>query len=195
MKASHGRGSVRGRRGEKGYTLPELLIALAIGMLVVFGATSMVMMAVKAEPRTSEKAGQLQQARTVAERLVRELRQGREVIAASATGLEVITTVHGSSCGAGGGAGTLLCRVVYECEGGACTRAEREPDGSGSAPAEQVVSGLSSPAVFGYEAEEGQSPNYVTVRMVFPGGQGGESVTVADGAELRNWSPTPQLEE
>lgn len=181
---------------EEGYTLPELLVALAIGLLVAFGATSMVMMAVKAEPRTSEKAGQLQQGRTMTERLVRELRQGEEVLNPAPSGLEVLTMVHATSCGGAAGGSATLCRVVYACEAGTCTRAERNPDGSGSAPAEQVAGGLASDEVFEYEASvEGQPPNYVAVRLEFPGGDGGETVTVADGAGLRNWAPGLELEE
>jgi prepilin-type N-terminal cleavage/methylation domain-containing protein len=182
---------------EEGYTLPELLIALAIGLLVAFGATSMVMMAVKAEPRTSQKAGQLQQGRAMSERLVRELRQGEEVIAPwSASELELLTMVHATSCGGTGGSSSILCRVEYKCEAGTCTRAERNPDGSGSGPAEELVSGLASSNVFEYESsEEGQPPNYVSVRLEFPSELGGESVTVADGAGLRNWAPALELEE
>lgn len=182
---------------EEGYTLPELLIALAIGLLVAFGATSMVMMAVKAEPRTSEKAGQLQQGRAMSERLVRELRQGEEVIAPwAADELELLTMVHSSSCGGSAGGSSILCRVEYECEAGTCTRAERNPDGSGGAAAEQIVSGLASSNVFGYESSgEGQPPNYVSVSLEYPGETGGESVTVADGAGLRNWAPALELEE
>lgn len=181
---------------EEGYTLPELLVALAIGLLVAFGATSMVMMAVKAEPRTSEKAGQLQQGRAMTERLVRELRQGEEVFNPTASGVEVLSMVHATSCGGAAGGSAILCRMIYACEAGACTRAERNPDGSGSAPAEEVVSGLASSDVFGYESSgEEQTPNYVTVKLEFPGQSGAESVTVADGAGLRNWSPALEVEE
>lgn len=202
MSRLPGRGAVGERlSGEAGYSLPELLVALMIGMLVAFGATSVVMMAVKAQPRTTEKAAQIQQGRTMTERLVRELRQGEEVTEPNGSGpptasaLEVLTLVQTSSCGASGGGSSMLCRVIYECGGTVCTRAERQPDGSGTAPAEEVVRGISTPEVFSYQTSEtGLTPNYVGVELVFPGEDGAEAVTVADGAGLRNWSPTPEGE-
>ena len=44
---------------------------------------------------------------------------------------------------------------------------------------------IASNAVFGYQTSaSGQA--YVGLRLIFPGESGGESVTVADGAEMRN---------
>jgi len=182
--------TVRPGGREAGYTFPELIVAMMIGLLVAFGATSVVMMAVKAEPRTSARAGQLQQGRTMAERLVRELRQGGEVYTATASELSFLTRVHGSSCDGSPGATSILCRVTYSCDANGCNRMVQDPEGGDAAPGRRLVSDIDGPAVFTYlSPEPGQPPNYVGVELVFPSESGGESVTIADGAALRNWAP------
>lgn len=172
--------------GESGFTLPELLVALTIGLLVAAGAATMLMVAVKAQPRTSERAAQIQQGRVMLETLTRELRQGETVSNASASGLQILTYVHTSACGSGTAGGEArMCLVIYSCADGSCVRTERDPDGSGTAPPRTVVAGISDPAVFSYQG--GADATYVGVRLVFPQDDGEEAVTLSDGAALRNF--------
>jgi prepilin-type N-terminal cleavage/methylation domain-containing protein len=173
-------------RSESGFTLPELLIALMIGLLIAAGAATMLMVAVKAQPRTSERAAQIQQGRVMLENLTRELRQGETVSNASPSGLQILTYVHTSGCGSGTpGGDARMCLVTYACSDDSCVRTERDPGGGGSAPARTVVTGIADPAVFSYEG--GSDTTYVGVRLVFPQADGEEAVTLSDGAALRNY--------
>lgn len=173
---------------ESGFTLPELLIAAAMGLVVAAAGMTMVMVAVKSQPRISERAAQIQQGRTMLERLSRELRQGDDVTNATANALRVHTFVDGSDCG--GVQGTAVpCWVDYACSADSCTRTV-EGD-----TAEIVVSGITAPEIFCYAPWDGQSscgaatgtdPAYVALRLSFPADDGGESVTLDNGISLRN---------
>ena len=55
----------------------------------------------------------------------------------------------------------------------------------GTTTTEQLVSGLSSSAVFGYSPDSA-NPDYVTMRLVFPAEGGDDAVTLEDGVDLRN---------
>lgn len=171
-------------------TLIELLVATAIGMVVLGGAVTVFVGAVRSEPRTADKVGSIQEGRVAVERITRELRQGVDVGTATASTLELVTYVKRSSCTGGTASTSIACRVTYTCSAGTCTRTVAEPDGSGAGPTVQVASGLSSDAVFDYtagesEAEPEADPEFVEVRLSFASREGGP-VVVADGVALRN---------
>lgn len=175
-------------RDESGFTLPELLIGAAIALVVAAAGMMVVTIAVKSQPRITDRAAQIQQGRTMLERLSRELRQGDDVTNATATALRVHTFVDGSDCG--GVQGTAVpCWVDYACSADTCTRTV-EGD-----TAEVVASGLRSADVFCFTPWDGQSacgattavdPAYVALRLSFPGEDGAETVTLDDGISLRN---------
>lgn len=166
-------------------TLIELLVAAMIGMVVLGGAVTVFIGAVRSEPRTADKVGSIQEGRWAVERMTRELRQGVDVETATATTLELVTYVKQSSCAGGAASSSIPCRVVYDCEEGACTRTVAEPDGSASGPTVQVVDGLSSNEVFAYSGEPEADPEFAEVRLSFTSREGGP-VVVADGVALRN---------
>jgi Tfp pilus assembly protein PilW len=170
---------------EDGYTLVEVLVASVLG-LVVFGAGVIVFTAaVHSQPQQNARGVQVQHARTAAEAIVRELRQGVEVPAATATQLSVVTYVKSATCGGASAASAIPCRVTYGCASGACTRVEANPDGSAPGPARTVVSGLSSSDVFSYSPTP-TAPAWVGITLAFPAGNGDDAITVEDGAALRN---------
>ena len=70
----------RGIRSEAGFSFPELLVGMMIMLLVAAGAMSLVTTLVRSQPKVSERTGQIQQGRTMLERLTRELRQGNAVL-------------------------------------------------------------------------------------------------------------------
>ena len=180
--------AARLRRSERGYTLVELLVAGAMGMIVLGAGVTVFIGAVRSEPRASSKVSAIEQGRIAVERMTRELRQGFNVSGASGAGLSFVTYVPQSSCG-----GSLVtdskeaCRVTYQCATGICTRTVAKPDGSSPGAPAQVVGGLSSTsAVFTYSpAEAGVEPDYVGVTLSFTTREGGP-VVVSDGAALRN---------
>jgi prepilin-type N-terminal cleavage/methylation domain-containing protein len=171
------------RREERGLTLIELLIAAAVGLVVVGGALTMFMGAIRSEPRTASKVAAIQQARTTVDRITRELRQGLETSSASPSKLEIVTYVKATTCGGAAASTSIPCRVTYECSAGKCTRAVAQPNGSAPGPTVQVASGLASTDVFTYSPSEGD-PTYVGVTFAFSAD--GQPVTLSDGVALRN---------
>lgn len=171
---------------ERGMTLIELLVAATIGMVVLGGAVTVFIGAVRSEPRAADKVGSIQEGRVIVERITRELRQGVDVVAATPTTLELVTYVKQSSCTGGAASSSIACRVAYSCGEGACTRTVKKTDGTAVGPTVQVVDGLSSNEVFTYSSSEaGSDPEFVNVRLSFASLEGGP-VVVADGVELRN---------
>jgi type II secretory pathway pseudopilin PulG len=173
-------------RDQGGFTIPELLVGLTLGLIVIGGAMALLQRAVAQQPVASDRAAQIQQGRTMIERLTRELRQGETISGASATGLTILTYVDLLTCGGAPASSANFCRITYACSGTTCSRTVRNPDGSGSAPATTAVSGLSSPNVFTYSPSS-NDPSYVGVRLVYPAADGDDAVTLDDGVTMRNW--------
>jgi len=174
------------RTEERGFTLPELLVATVLGLLVIGAAVTAFTGAIQSQPRVSSQAAAIQQARTTMERITRELRQGSSVPSASASQLSIVTYVHSATCGGGASNTSISCRVSYSCASGTCTRAEANPDGTSPGPAVQVVTGLSSSNVFVYTPPTSTAPAYVGVTLAFPAKGGTDAITLSDGSALRN---------
>lgn len=183
-----------GTTDENGFTLVELLVATAVG-LVVLGALVTVMTSVlQAQPEQQKRAAQIQDGRVTLERMVRELRQGKPVTETTSSSTQIsVDTYTRSGCGATGPTpSATLCRVSYSCTGAAsqatCTRR------AGSGAAETVLTGLASSSVFSYGATTSPSceltsvvtPSLVCLTLAFPAGDGLETVTIEDSAYLRN---------
>jgi len=180
--------ALRARLGasEAGLTLIELLVAAAMGVVLMGGVVTVLIGAVRSQPRLSQSAGNVQTARFALDRMTRELRNGISVAEAKTTTVSFETYVRHSSCGSS----TLLaatspsikCQVRYTCESGACKRTETQPGVLTGGTPVTVVKGLSSATGFSYP-----SPTYVKVTLVIPStGGGSDATTVSDGASLRN---------
>jgi len=178
----------RAREDEGGFTLIELLVAAVVGLIVVGSAVTVFTSALRNEPRVSSRAGDVQQARTTMERITRELRQGWGVPVATTSSLSILTYVKSAACGGPASSTSIACRVSYTCSSSACTRSERNPDGSGSAPAQTVVTGLQSGSGFAY-APSAATPTYVGVRLILASTGDDDSITLSDGVTLRNPNP------
>lgn len=179
------------RRSERGFTLIELLVATTIGMVVLGGAVTVFLGAVRSEPRTSSRVTAVQEGRVALERITRELRQGLEVLdtpTPTASRLALVTYVKQSTCGGSPAAASIACRVTYTCGEGACSRVVEQPGGGSPGASTQVVSGLATTNVFTY-APSAAEPSYVGVEFAFTTREGGP-VVVADGAALRNGAPS-----
>ena len=168
---------------DEGFTLVELLMAAALllGLLAVMGASLTVIAG--SQPRIADRSAQIQQGRVMIERLTRELREGSNLQAPTASSLTFFTYVRTQACGesnppASPSEPAIQCQVSYVCTAGTCTRQE-----GGGSPVE-LVDGLNSNEVFTYTPAT--DPDHVTVTLEYPGEDGGESVTFSDGAALRN---------
>jgi hypothetical protein len=193
----------RAARDESGFTFPEIAVAIVLATLTAAVGMTIVMFAVRAEPARSDRAADIADARAMVERIGREVRQGETVTNATATELTLLTRIPGSSCTGSTTTGvSALCRVTYTC-GTSCTRTVRNPDGTGSAPPEVLVRGLTGSTVFSYptsiysaapcpvpagaSAPSTANPEYVCLELAFPAEGGDDSVTLTDGIALRNW--------
>lgn len=171
--------------GQEGFTLPELLMATVLGLLVVGVAATVFSAAVRSQPGLTKRGDAISQARFTMERLTRELRQGASVYTATPTQLSFLTYVDSDPCAGAHSSTANACRVTYTCTTTACTRVEAKPDGTSPGGAVTVVSGLSSGNVFSYSPST-TAPMYIGATFTFPGQNGDDAITVSDGAALRN---------
>jgi prepilin-type N-terminal cleavage/methylation domain-containing protein len=175
---------VRGSlRGEEGFTLPEVLMAMVLGLLITSAGFAMFTTALRSESRLTGRDHAIQQSRFAMERMIREIRQGGGVVGTpSATSLTLSTFVAGSSVCVGGQSDQYLhkpCDVTYSCAGGTCTRSEQNPYTGVQGSPVQVVTGLATNDVFQYWADpstECQPPPAVS----------NEAISIRDEATLRN---------
>ena len=172
--------------GTDGFTLPELLVALLLGLVVIGAGVTVVTASLNNQPRLTSRTDRIQEARTTMERITRELRQGSSVPSATSSQLEIVTYVDSATCGGAHATTAIQCRVTYTCATGTCTRTEAKPDGTSPGSAVQVVSGLASSNVFAYTPPAGSAPGYVNVTLSFPAQGGDDAITLNDGAALRN---------
>jgi Tfp pilus assembly protein PilW len=182
-------------KSEAGFTLVEALVAMMMGVIVMAGGVMVFTAAIRSEPKASARGARVQEARTTAERITRELRQGWGAPTTTSTQLAILTYVDSATCGGAPAATAIPCRVTYTCASGTCDRVEAKPDGSSPGPAEQVVTGLSNGIVFTYTLNSA-GPTWIGVTLSFPsdsGGSGGgdDAITVEDGAALRNPAVSP----
>ena len=172
-------------RSERGISIPELLVGTMVCLIVAGAAMTVLTTVIRTQPDSTDRSANVQEARTMIERLTRELRQAESVSTATATNLEMITLVDSASCGGAAATTAIVCRVAYACSGSVCTRSERNADGTGTPASAQIVRGLRSPSVFTYTPAA--APTYVGVTLEMADDEGGETITLRDGAAPRNW--------
>lgn len=182
--------------GQEGFTLVELLVGASVGLLVVGAMVMLLTSTLRSQPQGEDRSAQIQDARVVLERTVRELRQGKAVTGVPATESQITVDAFTRS-GCNGGPPTtsaVVCRVTYACTGVAgsvtCTRK------AGTAAAQTILTGLTTASVFSYGSTTAPdcnvgtigTPRLVCMKLSYPGDGGAESVTVEDSAYLRNAS-------
>jgi hypothetical protein len=186
---------------ETGLTLVELLVASAMSVVLLGAIGSMVISTMRIQPKISKSAQNVSSGRWVLDRMTRELRNGIRVDQATASKLSFLTYVRHATCG-----GTTLpsattpsikCEVTYQCTATACTRTEAA-DGVYTGTARTMFSGISSSNIFCYVPSAETDPltcgaakaaaevTYVRIQLRLPDPSGAGSLTVSDGASLRN---------
>ncbi len=173
--------------GEAGLTLVELLVASAMGVVLIGAVSSLLISAVRDQPAISKKAADVSTARYIMERLTRELRQGVVVDRATATSVSFQTYARRVTCGGttvlASTAAATKCEVTYTCTTTQCTRIESAP-GTYTGTSVILVSGLANePTVFTYSPIT--APTYVGVKLNIAATKG-PGTTISDGASLRN---------
>jgi Tfp pilus assembly protein PilW len=178
----------RGCGREDGFALAELLVGAMLCLALIGSAITVFTTGLRSEPRAAERTSDIASARTFAESLSRELRQGWEVPTASSGQISIITYVKRATCG-GTAAGTAIpCRVTYTCASGECSRVVANPDGTGAGSPVKVVDGLADANVFTY-SPSAAAPEFVGIRLSFAASATEDSITLEDGVTLRNEVP------
>lgn len=181
---------LRRQRGEAGFTLIELLVSSMMGVVVMGAVASLVISAVREQPKISKEAQNISSARWMLERLTHELRNGKSVVEGTASKISFIGYVRRTSCGGTGAlpakSPSIECRITYECSTTACTRKETSP-ATTTGIAKPIFSGLVSNQIFTYVPAEVTKATYVkaTLRLPDPT-SGGSPLVISSGASLRN---------
>jgi Tfp pilus assembly protein PilW len=182
-----------GRRlsaGESGFTLVELLVGATMGVIVMGAVGTLLISAMKAQPKISKRSQNISTARWVLDRFTHEIRNGIAVSPGKASASEVSfrTYVRSSTCAGGGtpasGTPAIECQVTYKCTTTTCSRIQAAP-GTYTGTATPVITGLGSSSVFSYSPSS-TAPTYIGITLHFPNPDGGGDLTVSDGASLRN---------
>jgi type IV pilus assembly protein PilW len=184
-------------------TLIELLVAMIMGIIVVGGATAMLISAIRDQPKQQKQAENVDTARYELERMTRELRDGVSVDAASASSNSVSFVANmrrTSSCNGtvptSSSAPAVQCQIVYSCSTTSCTRTERKVGETSGGVISTIVTGISSAEVFCFlpsstggtqcgPVKVGTSPDYVGITLAVPNPSGPGSLKISDGAGLR----------
>lgn len=186
MRRPVGRRLPAGRR-EEGFTLVELLVSTVMGVVVMGAVASLMISAMRAQPAITGAADNISEARWALERLTREIRNGVVVDQAEPSKVSFQGYVRHSTCG---GTTTLpstsaptKCEITYECSTTACMRSESAP-GTYTGTPRTIFSGIDSSQVFTYVPST--APTFVKITLRLPNPRGTGSLTVSDGASLRN---------
>jgi type II secretory pathway pseudopilin PulG len=177
---------------EGGFTLIELLVAAGMGVVLMGAVVSLVIGAVKYQPQISEKAENVTTARWVLERMTREMRSGERIESGSSSQLVFIAYERHSPCGSStmltAGQPAVPCKITYSCTTTSCSRTEAAPGSPvGSGTTQQLFSGINSNQVFSFpQGVKTTEATYVKVTFRVPDPQGKGSLTISDGASLRN---------
>lgn len=178
------------REEEDGFTLVELMVAAAMGVIVMGAVVTLLISAMRSQPKISGEAQNVSSARWVLARMTREIRNGIGVDPGKATASSVSfeAYVRHDTCG---GSGTLPdsspaipCQVTYTCTTSACFRTEAAP-GVFTGTQTKIFEGIDSSEVFAYSPSAAE-PTYVKATLRLPDPSGTGALTVSSGASLRN---------
>jgi len=175
---------------EAGLTLVELLVAAAMGVVLIGVAGSLLLAPLRQQPTLEAKSADIQKARWVLERMTREIRNGISVDESSDSSVSFEAYVRQATCGGSEAlaaeAPPIRCELTYSCAGEACTRTEAAPGVFTGTPT-TIFTGLSnSGSVFSYLPEESSEPTYIRVTLELANPSGSGALTASDGASLRN---------
>jgi prepilin-type N-terminal cleavage/methylation domain-containing protein len=190
-------------REEGGFTLPELLVASMLGVILLGVAGSLVISAMKNQPELSQRANNISAARWVTERLTREIRNGIAVDKATPSSVSFRAYVRHTACGSSAslasGTPAIKCEVTYTCTTTSCSRTETAPEVFSGGTPTTIFTGIDSSNVFCYvpstnedalscgpAPEDLSDVSYVGISLRIPNPSGGSALTVSDGASLRN---------
>jgi Tfp pilus assembly protein PilW len=174
------------RHSEEGLTLIELLVAMTMLTGILAGSTALLIGMMQKQPGLSDRSHQVEEARVTLDRMVREMRVGYAVDSVTGTAATVTFRTYLHSTCAGVLTTTVsLCRVTYTCTPTTkiCTRRLANANGTSPTVPRPLIEGVTNSDVFTIQS------SYIGVKFVIPTADGRGSLTVNEGARLRN-APT-----
>lgn len=175
-------------RGEDGFTLIEMIVAMTLGVVVMGGVLILLIGAMRSQPRLDKQATNIATARYALERMTREIRNGIVVDKYTSSSISFQTYVRHTTCGgstiSSSSVSATKCEVTYTCSISSCTRIEAAPTVY-TGTATTIFSGINNASsVFNWSPST--SPTYIGVTLKIPDPEGSGALTVSDGASLRN---------
>ena len=85
------------RTDERGFTLPEVIVGMAVGMVVLLATLSLVDFSVKASSKTTNRVANTQRGRLAMEQMTQQLRSSVCLTNADASGTEWLTSASATS--------------------------------------------------------------------------------------------------
>ena len=145
----------------------ELLVAAAMGVVLMGAVGSMIIGTLHAQPEISKRAQNITTARYVMERMTREIRNGVTVQTALPNEVSFRTYVRRTACGAAGALASnkpaIPCQVTYGCSTTACSRIEAAP-GVKTGTAKPIFEGIDNSNVFTYKPNT-ESPTFIGITL------------------------------
>jgi Prokaryotic N-terminal methylation motif len=173
---------------EAGLTLVELLVASAMGVVLMGAVGTMVVQTMRAQPDVSKRSQNITTSRWVLERMTREIRNGVTVDTALPNEVSFRTYLRRTECGATGTLASdkpaILCQVTYGCSSTTCSRIEAAP-GVKTGTAKPIFEGIDDSNVFSYKPNT-NAATFVGITLHLPNPSGSSDLTISDGASLRN---------
>jgi prepilin-type N-terminal cleavage/methylation domain-containing protein len=170
---------------QEGFTLPELLMAATLSLLIAAAGMMVFTSALHSQTGLSARDQAIRDGRVVMERLIREIRQGQTLDAGagdswSPQAFSYRTYVHRATCGGAAASSTAkICRVTYACSSGICTRREGDPNTGVQGSPVRLIAGLATSNVFEYWSD-------ASTECQPPPGVSTEGISIRDEATLRN---------
>ncbi len=166
----------------------ELLVASAMGVVLLGAVGSMLISAMRSQPEVSKRSQSISTARWALERLTREIRNGEKVDIATDSEVSFQTYVRHATCGSATPLAetspSIKCEVTYRCTTTKCSRIEANL-GTYSGTETTIFGGINSSNVFSYSPSK-TAPTYVGITLRIPNPSGPSALTVSDGASMRN---------
>jgi prepilin-type N-terminal cleavage/methylation domain-containing protein len=193
-----GRALLHRMRMQDGFTLPELLVVLAILPLVMVGLLSALDTTTQIAPRSAEYAIAVSEGGNGVSRMIRDLRQAYRILGSTPNevtfdaNIEGTDTVIGLYCDVPAPAiGTVPAGTYRRCvRVTAAASATLPAPSTGTVVLDRVLNGTAADPVFSF-SPDAIAPTYIGVQVKLPSrGEGNagltHSITINNGTELRN---------
>jgi prepilin-type N-terminal cleavage/methylation domain-containing protein len=169
-------------RGQGGFTLVELMVAMPLALIVIFAAYSALAQAERSQHESRTRAEGLRQQQVGLERMTREIRHATVFQFLTSQIVEFDGFVHSSGT-------TTVRRVRYDCSSGSyCVRREGPAGGPVAATGVRLIEALVNPDVFDPEPNF-LAPRYVGISASVRIADDKNLITLRDGVDLRNLTP------